>query len=146
MKPNNIFMPSPLPEPQAVPEPVTAMAPPTPIVDPTTATLSYGGQQSPYGGPDSSLNLIDQPMVGLMGVQSSGVEQLLQPIISRIQSQSQQQMAQKLPAYVQQISEITNTTFPNLFTNGIGSIPNQYTNSLQSYQNQMNPMMASLFK
>ena len=137
MKPNNIYMPSPLAEPQQVPKPVTIMAPPTPSVGAPIEVVN----ELPF-----VMGQMGDRAEGLMGVQSSGVEQLLQPIISRIQSQSQNNMQQKLPAYVQQITEITNSTFPNLFANGIGSIPNQFTNSLQPYQNQMNPMMADLFK
>ena len=158
---NTIYMPSSLPEPQAVPEPVTAIAPPTPIVDPAPTTLPspdmpYGGLgiqsglgQKTFGAMGGGYNQ-QQPMGGLMRAQSSGVEKLLQPFLSQINSQIQQQaqqdMLQKMPTYVQQVSEITNTTFPNLFENGIGSIPNQVTNSLRPYQNQMNPMMANLFK
>ena len=160
MRPNFPTLPSPLAEPQTAMAPPIPTPTPTPYVDPTTATLSsvdmpygaFGGKmsgQKTFGVMGGGYNQ-QQPMGGLMGGQSSGVEQLLQPFLSQINSQIQQQaqqdMKQKIPAYVQQISEITNTTFPNLFANGIGSIPNQFTNSLRPYQNQMNPMMANLFK
>ena len=64
-----------------------------------------------------------------------GVQQMLQPLIRQAMQQSQQETSEKIPAYLQQVSELTNSTFPNLYSNGIGSIPNQITGSLQYYQN-----------
>ena len=73
--------------------------------------------------------------MGQLGNRPQGVEQMLQPLISQVMQQSQQETSEKIPAYLQQVSELTNTTFPNLFSSGIGSVPNQITGSLQSYQN-----------
>jgi len=83
-----------------------------------------GFQQSQYQG-----------IMGQLGNRPQGVEQMLQPLISQVMQQSQQETSEKIPAYLQQVSELTNTTFPNLFSSGIGSVPNQITGSLQSYQN-----------
>ena len=59
---------------------------------------------------------------GIMG--GEPIRQYLMPLLgqinSQIQQQAQQEMKQKIPAYVQQVQQVTDQTFPDLSLSGGG--------------------------
>lgn len=83
---------------------------------------------SPISGPPPSVGMLPPPAFPFPGFPqpdvrpdfgSSGIESLLQPLLTHINTGYKQDVVQP---YVQQVEELTTSTFPNVNFNGIGSL------------------------
>ena len=82
---------------------------------------------SPISGPPPSVGMLPPPELPLrpgffpqpIDVGNTGIKSLLQPLLSHVNNGYQQDVVQP---YVQQVEELTTSTFPNINFNGIGSL------------------------
>ena len=81
------------------------------------ATVSAPSFLSPYNPLENAPSL---PSGG-----GQGIQRFLTPLLQQISLANQQQTQQKIPPYVQEIEEITTSTFPDAFS-GLGN--NQLSN------------------
>jgi|TARA_R110002126_G_scaffold128237_7_gene270782 hypothetical protein len=92
------------------------------------ATVSAPSFLSPYNPLENAPSLPYNPLENAPSLPSGGgqgIQRFLTPLLQQISLANQQQTQQKIPPYVQEIEEITTSTFPDAFS-GLGN--NQLSN------------------